>query len=58
MIDVKKVFYLDVMLQSLGAAVQMCCKMVYLLLCMTVIKGITVDFGYNEISWTLVIIKT
>lgn len=46
------------MLQSLGAAVQMCCKMVYLLLCMTVIKGITVDFGYNEISWTVVIIKT
>lgn len=58
MIDVKKVFYLDVMLQSLGAAVQMCCKMVHLLLCMTVLKGITVDFGYNEISWTLVIIKT
>lgn len=58
MIDVKKVFYLDVMLQSLGAAVQMCCKMVHLLLCMTVLKGITVDFWYNEISWTLVIIKT
>lgn len=58
MIDVKKVFYLDVMLQSLGATVQMCCKMVHLLLCMTVLKGITVDFGYNEISWTLVIIKT
>lgn len=58
MIDVKKVFYLDVMLQSLGAAVQMCCKMVHLLLCMTVLKGITVDFGYNEISWTLVMIKT
>lgn len=58
MIDVKKVFYLDIMLQSLGAAVQMCCKMVHLLLCMTVLKGITVDFGYNEISWTLVIIKT
>lgn len=46
------------MLQSLGAAVQMCCKMVYLLLCMTVLKGITVDFWYNEISWTLVMIKT
>lgn len=58
MIDVKKVFYLDVMLQSLGAAVQMCCKMVHLLLCMTVLKGITVDFWYNEISWTLVMIKT
>lgn len=58
MIDVKKVFYLDVMLQSLGAVVQMCCKMVHLLLCMTVLKGITVDFGYNEIFWTLVIIKT
>lgn len=58
MIDVKKVFYLDVMLQSLGAAVQMCCKMVHLLLCMTVLKGLTVDFWYNEISWTLVMIKT
>lgn len=58
MIDVKKVFYLDIMLQSLGAAVQMCCKMVHLLLCMTVLKGITVDFWYNEISWTLVMIKT
>lgn len=48
MIDVKKVFYLDVMLQSLGAAVQMCCKMIHLLLCMTVLKGL---------QWTLGIMK-